>query len=255
MGDQKQTAPKDHSRGLYLGRTLGWDSKPETVHVQYRVKGGNLAITGVIGAKRNGDASGSAGQCQDEIRTARFVDYAAGWSAELVSKFLDVWDQWHLNDLRAGCVHRGKGSAADEMLEVPVHTLTTEAYTMKKEAEERVLAAAAAGEPMPDLNASERFLLGESWFHGYQPEEVLAMGLHRVEKTKTQRAGNTWPVIPTGGGSHLSEHPRGLLGVPCPECGHRYGSDWQREEIPPEVFSFLAALPYAEVLCPWASMR
>jgi hypothetical protein len=31
------------------------------------------------------------------------------------------------------------------------------------------------------------------------------------------------------------EHPRGLLGKACPECGYKYGTAWLRETIPAEV--------------------
>lgn len=31
------------------------------------------------------------------------------------------------------------------------------------------------------------------------------------------------------------EHPKGLLGKPCPTCGYAYGSAWLKEELPEEV--------------------
>lgn len=39
------------------------------------------------------------------------------------------------------------------------------------------------------------------------------------------------------------EHPRGLLGRPCPTCGYRYGTEWKREPLPREVLDWFEALP------------
>lgn len=39
------------------------------------------------------------------------------------------------------------------------------------------------------------------------------------------------------------EHPQGLLGRPCPECGYEYGTKWMKEEVPGEVLDFLDNLP------------
>lgn len=38
------------------------------------------------------------------------------------------------------------------------------------------------------------------------------------------------------------EHPKGLLGAPCPECGYKYGTAWKREEVPAEVLAELATI-------------
>jgi hypothetical protein len=39
------------------------------------------------------------------------------------------------------------------------------------------------------------------------------------------------------------EHPQGLLCEPCPVCGYRYGSAWQKRELPPEIVTL------AETVC------
>lgn len=63
---------------------------------------GRLSITGVIGPKSNGDCYGSCGQCVDEIRSGTPV---GAWNEEMLKKFCDIWDEWHLNDSRAYCKH------------------------------------------------------------------------------------------------------------------------------------------------------
>ena len=46
------------------------------------------------------------GQCQDEIR-----DIANQHGKSDLVDLCDLWDKWHLNDLRAGCCHQASISA------------------------------------------------------------------------------------------------------------------------------------------------
>lgn len=62
-----------------------------------------LSLHGVIGPMISGNCRGSAGQCQDEIRKGV---PKAPWTKEMVDKLCDIWDRWHLNDMRAGCEHQ-----------------------------------------------------------------------------------------------------------------------------------------------------
>lgn len=66
---------------------------------------GKLSITGVIGPKSNGNCWGSCGQCVDEIRKG---EPTKEWSFEMLQKFCDIWDEWHLNDMRPYCSHMKK---------------------------------------------------------------------------------------------------------------------------------------------------
>ena len=60
---------------------------------------GRLSISGVEGPKKNGDCRGSCGQIRDHIE---ITEFAPGWNTELLTKFVTVWEAWHLNDMRAG---------------------------------------------------------------------------------------------------------------------------------------------------------
>lgn len=66
-------------------------------------KEGILSIIGVVGPTRNGDAKGSCGQCIDEIRQGTPTE---NWTDEMLQKFCDIWNLWHLNDMRAYCHHQ-----------------------------------------------------------------------------------------------------------------------------------------------------
>lgn len=60
--------------------TIEWDGK-------------RLSITGVEGPLRNGDARGCCGQIDLSDLVTKY-----NW----VSRLMEVWERWHLNDLRAG---------------------------------------------------------------------------------------------------------------------------------------------------------
>jgi hypothetical protein len=60
-----------------------------------------LSITGVIGPKKNGDCI-SCGQVLDSV--GAIEEFAAGWNADLLKRFLEVWERWHLNDMRTGTI-------------------------------------------------------------------------------------------------------------------------------------------------------
>ncbi len=61
---------------------------------------GRLCITGVEAPLRNGDCKGACGQIV--MHEWHISDYAPRWNAELVARFREVWERWHLNDMRAG---------------------------------------------------------------------------------------------------------------------------------------------------------
>lgn len=76
----------------YAFCTIKWDGK-------------RLSITGVIGPKSNGDCRGSCGQIVDSLK---MESYCTGWDEVKVARFQEIWNVWHLNDMRAGCEHQRK---------------------------------------------------------------------------------------------------------------------------------------------------
>lgn len=63
-------------------------------------KNGRLSISGVIGPTTGGHCVGSCGQIRDDLPNP--VQYGTGWNAELLNRFLEIWERWHLNDMQAG---------------------------------------------------------------------------------------------------------------------------------------------------------
>lgn len=67
---------------------------------------GRLSISGVEGPRKGGHCRGSCGQIEMGLGDGLGIQPAPGWTPEEISRFLGVWRQWHLNDMRAGCEHQ-----------------------------------------------------------------------------------------------------------------------------------------------------
>jgi len=76
--------------------------RPAEVFCKIKWDGVRLSITGVEGPLRNGNAIGGCGQLSD----LTIDEYAQGWGADLLARFLAAWRAWHLNDMRPGCEHQ-----------------------------------------------------------------------------------------------------------------------------------------------------
>ena len=63
-------------------------------------KDGKLSIHGVIGPMPSGNCIGSCGQIQDELKA--IDSYARGWNNHMTNKLRMIWDEWHLNHIKAG---------------------------------------------------------------------------------------------------------------------------------------------------------
>ena len=106
---------------------------------------GRLSISGVVGPLPSGNCRGSAGQCVEEIRNGT---PASGWNREMLNKFCDIWDRWHLNDMRAYCSHQkelGWDKEASEEITVYHYSLTSEALKKQKEAEKEAISSLKNG--------------------------------------------------------------------------------------------------------------
>jgi hypothetical protein len=76
------------------------------VHIKIELNDGKLSISGVEGALPSGNCLGSCGQIDMHLRTenrhANGWKYMPGWTPSKMTKLLEIWDRWHLNDMKAG---------------------------------------------------------------------------------------------------------------------------------------------------------
>lgn len=143
---------------------------------------GRLSITGVIGPKSNGNCWGSCGQCADEIRKG---EPTKEWTFEMLQKFCDIWDEWHLNDMRPYCSHMKKlgwDKMAEEKVEVKTYKLTRETREKQNEAKNRALKCLANHEHSFLLWKKQKFTI----YH-LRKNLIMAMNFQTVNAMNIQR--------------------------------------------------------------------
>lgn len=118
---------------------------------------GHLSITGVEGPKANGDAHGGCGQIVMSLKAAD-VTPAGWWTRPAIAKFLDVWDRWHLNHMRAGTPKQEQ-----HLREHPVKAV----YPANHYDEARKSLAAAG------LDPDNGYRYGSQWLREEVPADVL----------------------------------------------------------------------------------
>jgi hypothetical protein len=228
----------------------GYGAAPVRGFCKIEFENGKLSICGVIGPTRNGNCKGSCGQCQDEIREGK---PAEGWTDEMIRKFCDIWDAWHLNDMRPYCEHQkqlGWDKLAVKAVNLYNYTLTRDAVIEKKAAEECALKALKKGETFTPTPEQSKFA---SLPYSVQlPEEISGEDAAYYKPEKPIYNGDKGPAeVKKLGWLRPEEHPDGLLCRPCPVCGYKYGSAWKKEEVPQDVINWLFNLPDTTVRPAW----
>lgn len=213
--------------------------------IEYNESEGKFSITGVIAPTRNGNALGSAGQCVDEIRGGTPTD---DWNKEMLNKFCDIWDRWHLNDLRPYCKHQkelGWDIIASEKVNIYHYKLTKEANNKKKEAEKRALECLRNGDTFIPTKSEIYFANLENF-----KDDISAEPPENYEPHKSVLYNSTYETKLLGW-LRPDEHPEGILTKPCPVCGYKYGTAWLKEEVPEDVIKWLSDLPETKITPAW----
>ena len=211
---------------------------PVNAYAEIEYDGINLKIHGVVGPKSNGDCVGSAGQCVDEIRDGT---PATGWDNEMLRKFCDCWDLWHLNDMRPYCQHQkalGWDKLACKKVTLYHYSLTHEHFMKQRELKNRVSNKLCA-EGHVTLTEEEKGL----WNLPIEKTSWNPLNDPRYEPRKKEDWYSGATEVKTLGCLYPDEHPEGILTKPCPVCGYKYGSAWKTEQVPENVLQFLYNLP------------
>ena len=220
-----------------------------SVFCKISYKDGKLSISGVEGPMGNGDCKGSAGQIimgfkeYDErgYKSIKDIKLSDGWTRKMLRQFFNAWNQWHLNDMQAGCEHQRANWDTTEKIEVVTYHFTREAHARRRDAEKQAKIAAAA-DVKARLTPEDRALLKAPYSSKQAPDaDSLLSGCYEVDKRETKAAG--WV--------RQDEHPRGLLSKPCEVCGYKYGSKWLKVEVPGDVLEFLESLPDTDKAPAW----
>lgn len=207
--------------------------------------GTKLSISGVIAPMKNGNCLGSAGQCVDEMRTGIPTDE---WTNEMLQKFCDIWDRWHLNNMRPYCSHMkelGWLDEREEKVKIEEWTLSQESMNKRGAAEKRALSCLKKGETFIPTE-EETMYANLLYLLKIYNEEDNPLKQYYVLNDKDSCTRYT-----ERGWINYKYNPLGLLGKPCPVCGYEYGSSWLTEEVPEDVIEWLSNLPDTTVEPAW----
>lgn len=228
-------------------------SKP-SLWIEINFTDGKLSITGVHGPLGNGDCRGSCGQCIDTLRELTKVPYAfdIAIGREAAIQLAEVWERWHLNDMRPYCEHMKRDHGWDTLKPLTLYhwTLTTEAWQARSNIKRDAMAGLQGGESV-SLSAESQALMALPMEICNGSEEPPSSH-YRLKEKETKTAGWVYPADGERSPTQMySQHPEGLLTKACPTCGYKYGSKWLREEVPQDVLEFLASLPHTPAGYPW----
>lgn len=227
------------------------------IFIKATVKDGKLSISGVIGPTANGNCRGGCGQIDMEFmhrnpahNDKRYSDpippeeirFAPGWDAEKWFDLLEIWHDWHLNDMRAGCEHQKEWDTRKEVA-LTYYTWSSKFHEWRRAAESGKLVIDQYEKFQAIAPRVEAVTIGRNAVK-YPSQEVLELldgEWIEAEKTEVKAAG--WVTF--------TEHPEGLLNKPCSVCGYKYGSEWKREELPEWVIEKLASFPDTDITPAW----
>lgn len=222
------------------------NNKDYSIYAEIKFTNGNLSISGVEGPTRDGNCAGACGQIvmhlKDDIKS---LTPTPQWTVKMIEKFLSIWDEWHLNDMRAGCEHQRASWNLEAPIELRTYSWTKEFYNRRYKAEKGELTTTEYETYQDHVQMVNKLIFTTNNVR-YESEAVkvaIELGLikEEVSERKTKSAG--WVNYRT--------HPEGLLSKPCEICQYPYGSKWLREEVPTEVVEWLKALPETDITPAW----
>ena len=144
------------------------------VEIEYDEKKGSLSLHGVVGPMSSGNCTGSAGQCVDEIRHGFPTKE---WTPEMLEKLCDIWDRWHLNDMRPYCQHQkelGWNEMALEKITLYHYILNKDSFEKQEAAKKAAITALKNGEPFTPTQEQTFYTCLDRWLDTYEPIGELA---------------------------------------------------------------------------------
>ena len=220
------------------------------LHIKIQLADGKLSISGVVGAKSNGDCWGSAGQCIDSLIDDGFRP-AKNWTKKMALKLHGIWEKWHLNDMYAECEHQvklGWREQAKEKVKLYHWRLSDEAASRKTHAKEAALNSLKIGIAFTPTSSQTYYSVMPDFITTHTEEQPK----NYVKHESSYIGGQRHVEVKALGWLRPDEHPDGLLCRPCPVCGYKRGTSWKHHDIPADVTAWLYELPKASKKCAWA---
>ena len=225
-----------------------------------------FSISGVVGPKSNGDALGSCGQIDmgfehrnqkdndkryRDLIKPKDIAFADGWDANMFYDFLDIWKKWHLNDMKANCEHQIGPEWEPQDVTLYHFELNEDTESAIKRAKSNAMQVLEDGKPFKPSKGQVKIcaLKSSITYHKDKlPKKLasyyqVAVKKYDWQKEPTETKSTSW--------LNESEHPKGYLSKPCPTCGYKYGSAWNKVEVPGSVIEFIESLPETDKQPAW----
>jgi len=220
-------------------------------YVKITYEEGKLSLVGVVGPRSGGNCYGSAGQCVDEIRNGEPTE---DWTKEMLEKLCDIWDEWHLNDMRPYCEHQkelGWRKLASETITLYHYKLKREVSEQKDQIERQALEALRNGKIFIATDEQIVYVNLKNFLDAYNEIKEGSELAKYYEPYKSCLGTPAEEIKTRGWVTYGEESDKGLLCKPCPVCGYKYGTSWLKEEVPQEVIDWLFALPKTKTIPAW----
>jgi len=206
-------------------------------------KGPALSICGVVGPTPSGNAY-SCGQCVDDIREGTPTKM---WSKSMLDKLCNIWERWHLNDMRAGCEHQvGEDWDASKRVSMYKYKMTPTLREQSDKLHNRVTRDVGQGCNVR-LSGDELRLYNAPYF--INSDSANAPAGYELYKEETKPVSSLYPM--DSDTKWCDKHPLGILTKPCPVCGYEWGSSWCYEPLPQDVIDWLKNLPDTDKTPAW----
>ncbi len=202
------------------------DKPNQYVFIDIVFDGKQLSIAGDV-SSANKKSIYQCGQINMSIKPED-IEPADDWNTLKITRLFNIWNRWHLNDMRAGCEHQERNWDKYKELQIPTYTWTNEYYNARKRAADGKM---SMGEYQTFRTISQKVI--DLTINDNRNDEIIKLltdaKMIRVEKIETKIAN--WVT--------QNEHPEGILSKPCEICGYKYGTKWNLEEVPEEVLEYL----------------
>ena len=99
---------KEMNKIVHIGQIPEYGNRYHDIFCKIEIdKKGELHINGVVGPRKNGNAAGSAGQIDGDLKKRiGEIKFVKGWNDDKLRGFLNIWENWHLNFMHAGDEHQ-----------------------------------------------------------------------------------------------------------------------------------------------------
>lgn len=254
----------DFKKVVMLGTGKTYGGRGFKTFAKIEFKSGKLSICGVEGPRKSGNCTGSCGQIDMGYKeNPGMITPGPGWTRAKLDKFMEIWDKWHLNDMRSGCEHQRAENWGKKTLIIVHYDLSRETWEARRKIEAKVQQGIRE-QGKAEIAPHEQEILNLPLSLCYPGEDIyerdvsLANLRNIINRYYTEKKREN--KLSTGIYEHPEDskfnsdnefHPEGVLCKPCPVCGHKFGTGWLKEEVPEDVLKFLRALPNSPVVPAW----